>query len=129
MTEGGEHMASEWYERGLRELENCRWATLGALADAAEKAGNTFLAAGFRWLAEHRKWPAHRHVRWDSARQSEGWAYQFERGEQPGYTGGEYQLPGIGETISEDTAGGALESAVHAVSEWLGGEGTKRKEG
>jgi hypothetical protein len=45
------------YARLLAGLENSRWDAMGILADSAEDEGNTTLASGWRYLAEHHKWP------------------------------------------------------------------------
>jgi hypothetical protein len=45
------------YQALLRGLESCRWAYMQGLADAAEDQGEEALAAGWRWLADNRKWP------------------------------------------------------------------------
>jgi hypothetical protein len=45
------------YERLLAGLGTFRWDYLRVLADAAEEAGEPKLAAGWRWLADNRKWP------------------------------------------------------------------------
>jgi hypothetical protein len=44
------------YDRTLAGLEACRWQQMQVIADAADDAGDAVLAAGWRWLAEHRKW-------------------------------------------------------------------------
>jgi hypothetical protein len=41
----------------LQQLEDCRWQALRELADEAEERGEADLAAGYRWLAENKKWP------------------------------------------------------------------------
>jgi hypothetical protein len=41
----------------LAGLEECRWQHLRLLADEAEERGDVVMALGWRWLAEHRKWP------------------------------------------------------------------------
>jgi hypothetical protein len=45
------------YQALLRGLESCRWDYMRLLADAAEDQGEEALAAGWRWLADNRKWP------------------------------------------------------------------------
>jgi hypothetical protein len=45
-------------DRLLEELEGCRWFVMRQLADEAEERGDAELAAGWRWLAQRRKWPA-----------------------------------------------------------------------
>jgi len=49
--------AQSHYERLLAGLGDCRWTHMRILADAAEEEGNPTLAAGWRWLAEHKYWP------------------------------------------------------------------------
>jgi hypothetical protein len=44
-------------DRLLAHLEGCRWQAMRELADCAEEEGDAELAAGWRWLAEHRKGP------------------------------------------------------------------------
>lgn len=48
---------TSFYETLLAGLDNCRWNYLRGLADAAEDEGRLDLARGWRWLADHRKWP------------------------------------------------------------------------
>jgi hypothetical protein len=45
------------YARTLTALEECRWQQMQVIADAAEEGGDGQLAAGWRWLADNRKWP------------------------------------------------------------------------
>ena len=45
------------YDRVLAGLDACRWRQMRIIADAAEDAGEHLLAAGWRWLADNRKWP------------------------------------------------------------------------
>jgi hypothetical protein len=40
-----------------KDLEDGRWITMKALADLALEEGDLVMAAGWRWLAEHHKWP------------------------------------------------------------------------
>jgi hypothetical protein len=47
------------YQRVAKGLDDCRWFQLRVVADAAEDAGDGQLAAGLRWLADHKKWPRH----------------------------------------------------------------------
>lgn len=44
-------------ERLLWELDNNRWEIMLALADLAEEQGDAYRAAGYRWLAKHKRWP------------------------------------------------------------------------
>jgi hypothetical protein len=45
------------YGKLLVGLDSCRWEQMRVLADAAEDNGDPVLAAGWRWLADNRKWP------------------------------------------------------------------------
>ena len=40
------------------ELDRGPWTTMLLKADLAEERGETALAAGWRWLAAHERWPA-----------------------------------------------------------------------
>lgn len=44
-------------EAMLAELDGHRWRVMLALADWCEENGQPEMAAGWRWLAEHEKWP------------------------------------------------------------------------
>jgi hypothetical protein len=45
------------YDRVLAQLDDVRWQQMLVIADAAEEAGDAVSAAGWRWMAEHRRWP------------------------------------------------------------------------
>jgi hypothetical protein len=46
------------YERVLDRLDTCRWDHMRVIADAAEEEGDPVEAAGWRWLADHGRWPS-----------------------------------------------------------------------
>src|SRR5262245_50688549 len=46
------------YHALVRELGDCRWQIMRVAADLADEAGDARLAAGWRWLADGRRWPA-----------------------------------------------------------------------
>jgi hypothetical protein len=70
------------YELLLEGLDDCRWNYLRGLADAAEDEGKHELARGWRWMADHHKWPL-------------GWqyGYLFEVNAAPLKRMTEYGLP------------------------------------
>jgi hypothetical protein len=74
----------------LDGLENCRWGQMVVLADAAEEKGDAALAAGWRWLADNRKWPDEE--AW-AENWGEYWAVFYRQGETSEGAGRTHELP------------------------------------
>jgi hypothetical protein len=66
--------AQSQYARLLAALEDSRWTHMRILADAAEDEGNATLAAGWRWLADNKRWPRVNYLR----RQQSHYSHYYE---------------------------------------------------
>jgi hypothetical protein len=105
----------------LSELEDYRWFVFAELADLAEEEGDADQAAGWRWLAEFRKWPAHRR-RTGAGERRYAWVATDR---QEGLT--EHELPGElyglvyprRDTWGGTTLSGLLAQTAGAVGRWL----------
>lgn len=61
-------------ERLHAEVDSCQSFLLSQLADEAEESGDADLAAGYRWLRDHGRWPAL------TASGNHRWHNSYERG-------------------------------------------------
>lgn len=62
-------------ERLLREINDAQVSTLLAMADLEEEEGQAYRAHGWRWLAEHRRWPLEVGGKWEWWREKEDRGY------------------------------------------------------
>ncbi len=116
---------SEGYRTMLAYAESCQREALLLLADAAEEGGQGDLASGYRWLAEHRRWPVRHGVPVASKGYVDLWG--FSDGDYPpawtSYTlpAGAYRryVTGSGDVSGSRSLTATLEQAALAVGAWL----------
>src|SRR5262249_26477270 len=106
--------------------DDCRWMAMRELADHAEERGEATLAAGWRWLADHHKWPvlqrryAQRPARGEPEREGLSACWVLARRDSPV----PFVLPDPGPSgglrTHYPTEVAALAAAAGAVGAWLG---------
>lgn len=120
----------EGKDRLLRELEDCRRFAMNQLADEAEEHGEQQEADGWRWLAEHGRWPER------SARGKRRWRLLGYREDMPEYGNRSslesHRIPDGASSLlrpsSDDSPSRLMCRAAVAVGGWLAQKKEERRE-